>query len=237
MICANLQVIRQKIAEAAERSGRNPADIRLLAVSKRHGPEKIREAFQCGQVLFGENYLQEAKDKIARLDPAISWHFIGHLQSNKAKTAVELFQMVETVDRLKIAQTLNKHATALGKCLDILIQVNIGREKQKSGVEPQDAGQLLQEVGKLEHLRVRGLMTMPPNTASPEESRPYFKALKTMAVQFTATGLFAKRTPVELSMGMSGDFIVAVEEGATLVRVGTALFGKRAAADEAGQNF
>ncbi len=229
MICANLQMIRQKIAGAAERSGRKPDDIRLLAVSKRQGFEKVREAFQCGQVLFGENYLQEAKDKIARLDPSISWHFIGHLQSNKARTAVEFFQMVETVDRLKIAQALDNHAAALGRCLDILVQVNIGHEKQKSGVEPQDAGQLIQEVGKLKHLRVRGLMAMPPYAASPEKSRPYFKALKTMSVQFTAQGLFSQNSPVELSMGMSGDFIVAVEEGATLVRVGTALFGKRAA--------
>ncbi len=228
MICAKLQVIRQQIAEAAGRSGRNPDDVRLLAVSKRQGLEKIREAFQCGQLLFGENYLQEARDKIARLDPAISWHFIGHLQSNKAKTAVELFQMVETVDRLKIAQALDNHAAALSRCLDILIQVNIGREKQKSGVEPQHAGQLIQEVGKLTHLRVRGLMAMPPYAASPEESRPYFKALKNLAGQFTAAGLFSPDSPVELSMGMSGDFIVAVEEGATLVRVGTALFGERA---------
>ncbi len=227
MICARLQVIRQQIAEAAVQSGRNPDDIRLLAVSKRHGPEKIQEAFQCGQVLFGENYLQEARNKIARLDPAISWHFIGHLQSNKAKTAVGLFQMVETVDRLKIAQALNNHAAEFGRCLDILVQVNIGHEKQKSGVKPQDAGQLIREVGKLKHLRVRGLMTMPPHTASPEESRPYFKALKTMSVQFTAQGLFSQNLPVELSMGMSGDFIVAVEEGATLVRVGTAIFGDR----------
>ncbi|NIA04825.1 MAG: YggS family pyridoxal phosphate-dependent enzyme [Proteobacteria bacterium] len=228
MICAKLQEIRQQIAEAAERSGRNPDDVRLLAVSKRQGLGKIREAFQCGQLLFGENYLQEARDKIARLDPAISWHFIGHLQSNKAKTAVELFQMVETVDRLKIAQALDNHAAALGRCLDILVQVNIGREKQKSGVEPQHAGQLIQEVGKLTHLRVRGLMAMPPYAASPEESRPYFKALKNLAGQFTAAGLFSQDSPVELSMGMSGDFIVAVEEGATLVRVGTALFGERA---------
>lgn len=229
MICANLQVIRQKIAEAAERSGRNPDDIRLLAVSKRHGPDKVRKAFQCGQVLFGENYLQEARDKIARLDPSISWHFIGHLQSNKAKTAVELFQMVETVDRLKIAQALDNHAAALGRCLDILVQVNIGHEKQKSGVEPQHAGQLIQDVGRLRHLRVRGLMAMPPYAASPEESRPYFKALKTLSMQFAAQGLLSQNSPVELSMGMSGDFIVAVEEGATLVRVGTALFGERAA--------
>jgi len=226
MICSNIKDIWQRISEAAQKCGRQPEEIQLIAVSKRQETERIREAFQCGQTLFGENYLQEAAEKISRLDPSICWHFIGHLQSNKARQTAELFQVIETVDRFKIAQALNKHAVVLGKYLDILIQVNIGLEKQKSGIEPRYAEQLIRECMALEHLRVRGLMSIPPFTAHAENARPYFKALKDLSVQLTKKGLFSEFSP-ELSMGMSGDFTVAIEEGATLVRVGTAVFGER----------
>jgi len=202
-------------------------EIQLLAVSKRKDIEKINEAWQCGQNLFGENFVQEAESKIEQLDPAISWHLIGHLQSNKAKTAVRLFQLIETVDRMKLARTLDRHAAELNKLLDILVQVNIGQEPQKSGVLPHQAEQLIREIATLRHLRIRGLMTIPPFTDDPELSRPYFRALKKMADEFNKKGYFTPDAPLILSMGMTADYTVAVEEGATLVRVGTAIFGER----------
>ncbi len=228
MICANLDHIRNNIIKTAERSGRNPDEIQLLAVSKRMTVEKIEKACQCGQTLFGENFIQEAQAKIEQFDPSISWHFIGHLQSNKAKHAARLFQLVETVDRIKLAQALDRHAANFGKTLDILIQVNVGLEKQKTGVLPQDAESLIKEIGKLDHIRIRGLMTMPPYSDDPELSRPCFRSLKKMADEFVKKRYFTGEAPLILSMGMSTDYRVAIEEGATLVRVGTAIFGKRA---------
>lgn len=227
MISANLDHIRNVIARAAEKSGRSIDDIQLLAVSKRMNVEKIEEAWQCGQKLFGENFIQEAQAKIEQLDPAISWHFIGHLQSNKAKHAARLFQLIETVDRLKLAQALDRYAADFGKTLDILIQVNVGQEQQKSGVLPNNAEQLIREINQLKHLRVRGLMTMPPHADDPERSRPYFKSLKKIADEFNRKGYFTNGGQFILSMGMSADYSIAIEEGATLVRVGTAIFGKR----------
>ncbi len=227
VICTNLEKIRVKIADAARRSGRNPADILLLAVSKRMDIARIKEACECGQLLFGENFIQEAGEKIDRLDKSLSWHFIGHLQSNKAKTAARIFQMIETVDRLKIARALDRHAAAMDKSLDILVQVNIGREEQKSGVDPGNVEQFLHALGPLENLRVRGLMIMPPFSTEPEKSRPYFRALKKIADQLHEQGYFTAGSPPVLSMGMTNDYPVAVEEGSTLVRVGTAIFGPR----------
>lgn len=227
MISDNLITIRKQIAEAAFRSGRDPSEIELLAVSKRIGIEKIQEACRYGQLLFGENFVQEAREKIDQLDNNISWHFIGHLQSNKTKLAARLFQMIETVDRLKIAASLNKHAADIGKTLEILVQVNIGRERQKSGVAPENAERFLRDLGDMENLRVRGLMIMPPFSDDPESTRPYFRKLKEMADRFREQRYFADNDAVVLSMGMSEDFTIAIEEGSTLVRVGTALFGSR----------
>ncbi len=228
MICTNIAKIQQEIARAAKRSGRNPENIKLLAVSKRMDVIKIREAWSCGQKIFGENFVQEAQDKIPLLDPAISWHFIGHLQTNKAKAAARLFQLIETVDRLKLAQALNRYAAGLDKNLDILVQVNLGGEQQKSGVLPHHAERLMQEIRPLKNIRLRGLMTMPPYSQNPESSRPYFRSLKKMADEFNGKGYFTEDVPVILSMGMSADYTVAIEEGSTLVRIGTAIFGKRA---------
>lgn len=227
MICTNLSKIKKEIARVAKRCGRNPDDIQLLAVSKRKGKEEIEEAWSCNQKLFGENFVQEAQGKIESLDPAIDWHFIGHLQTNKAKSAVRLFRLIETVDRLKLAKVLNRHAADLNKVLDILIQVNVGGEQQKSGVLSQNAEQLVKQTASLKNLRVRGLMTMPPFNDDPELSRPYFKKLKIMADEFNQKGYFSPDYPLIISMGMSADYQVAIEEGATLVRVGTAIFGKR----------
>ena len=227
MIRDNLTRIRSQIEEAAARCGRDPGTIRLIAVSKRMPVEAVAEAYQAGQLIFGENYLQDAREKIEQVDRALQWHFIGHLQSNKARQAAELFQVVETVDRLKIARALDRHAGALNKTIDILIQVNVSREPQKSGIQPDEAQGLLEQIQPLLNLKVRGLMTMPPYGREPEESRPWFRALKQLSIQLADKGLFEDNEAVELSMGMSGDFVVAIEEGATLIRVGTAIFGPR----------
>lgn len=223
-IAKNLQDVRAAIAAAAQRSRRDPAAVRLVAVSKTVDLERIRAAIDAGQDLFGENYLQEAREKIAVLGKAVSWHLVGSLQSNKARGAVELFDLIHAVDRLKLAQALDAAAARLGKVQDVLIQVNQAGEATKSGVEPEAAPALIQEVARLPHLRILGLMTMPPWFPDPEAARPYFRALRILRDHLRGlTGL----PLTELSMGMSGDFAVAVEEGATLVRVGTAIFGSR----------
>ena len=227
MICDNLNRIRAQIRESAERCGRDPKGVKLVAVSKHMPVDAIAEAYKCGQLIFGENYLQDAKEKIEQIDNSFQWHFIGHLQSNKARTAAELFQVIETVDRLKIARSLNRYAGELNKTIEVLIQVNVGREPQKSGVLPDKAKRLIEDMRPLANLKVRGLMTMPPDGGEPEASRPRFRALKQLSVQLADEGLFENNDSVELSMGMSGDFTVAIEEGATLVRVGTAIFGPR----------
>ncbi|XOF34535.1 MAG: YggS family pyridoxal phosphate-dependent enzyme [Candidatus Electrothrix sp. YB6] len=229
MICSNVEHIRAVIRETALRCGRGPQDIELVAVSKRMPADAVDAAYQCGQTVFGENYLQDAEEKIRQCDPSVRWHFIGHLQSNKARTAAELFQMVETVDRLKIARALDKYAGRCSRKLDVLVQVNVGREPQKSGVLPEKARTLLREMQALPNLRVRGLMTMPPYGRAPDASRPWFRALRILSEELARDNLFYAKEKVALSMGMSGDFTVAIEEGATLVRVGTAIFGKRPA--------
>jgi pyridoxal phosphate enzyme (YggS family) len=223
-IAKNLEEVRRIIATACSKVGRDPAEVRLVAVSKTVAPERLREAIAASQNLFGENYIQEARDKIAALGRQVSWHLVGHLQSNKAKPAVELFDLIHAVDRLKLAKALDTAAAQQNKVQDVLIQVNQAGEDTKSGVAPEAAVTLLEEVAQLPHLRVRGLMTMPPWFTAPEAVRPYFKALRELRDRLQeASGLALP----ELSMGMSGDFAVAVEEGATLVRVGTAIFGHR----------
>ncbi|MDR2550563.1 MAG: YggS family pyridoxal phosphate-dependent enzyme [Desulfobulbus sp.] len=229
MVCDNLARIRETIARSARQAGRNPEAVKLVAVSKTVGTDSMLEAVQAGQILFGENYLQEAADKMTRLPALLQWHFIGHLQSNKAKQAAELFDVIETVDRWKVAAALDSHARLLGNPLSILLQVNIGREPQKSGVLPEQAELLLRKIVGETNLRVLGLMTMPPYSPDPEQSRPYFSALRQLAQRLASYDLFASNAEVELSMGMSSDYAVAIEEGATLVRVGTALFGQRQA--------
>jgi hypothetical protein len=227
MIHDNLAHILMAIAQTAKKAGRNPDDIKLVAVSKTVDIDLMRQAMENGQMLFGENYLQEAAEKISLFPPGVTWHFIGHLQSNKVKQAVELFDVIETVDRWKIAKALDNHSKILNKKTSILIQINTGREKQKSGVFPEEAETLLHQIAQETDLNVLGLMTMPPFFLDPEKSRPYFRELKELAKRFATLNLFADNTHVELSMGMSNDFPVAIEEGATFVRIGTALFGAR----------
>jgi pyridoxal phosphate enzyme (YggS family) len=223
-IARNLEEVKRRITAAARRSGRDPAAVKLVAVSKTVEVGRIKDAWDAGQKIFGENYLQEARPKIEALGEAASWHFIGHLQSNKAKAAVALFELIHGVDRLKLAQALNAAAAQTGKVQEILIQVNLGGEETKSGAPPEAAPALLREISRLPRLRVAGLMTMPPWFTDPEAVRPYFRALRELRERL----LQLEICPLpELSMGMSGDFETAIEEGATLVRIGTAIFGGR----------
>ncbi len=223
-IAPNLEKVRDRIKAAAQRAGRDPQKVRLVAVSKTVDAARIQEAVAAGQRLFGENYLQEARQKIAALGPDLCWHLVGHLQGNKAKGAVELFDLIHSVDRLKLAQTLDEAAARQGKIQAILIQVNLAAEETKSGAAPQAVPDLLAQVARLSHLRVMGLMTIPPWFDAPEAVRPYFQTLRALRDRWRVlSGLSLE----ELSMGMSGDFEVAVEEGATLVRVGTDIFGSR----------
>ena len=226
-VAENIETIRARIRAAAERAGRDPRSVRLVAVSKHQPFAAIREAMAAGQVIFGENYLQEAEDKVAALGQGLAWHCIGHLQSNKARTAAEIFACIETLDRLKLAKALETRLAELGKTMPVLVQVNVGGEAQKAGVAPEKAEQLCRELQQFPHLELQGLMTMPPFVENPEESRGCFRQLRLLGEELAAQGLLGLHGPVQLSMGMSGDFEVAVEEGATLVRVGTALFGGR----------
>ena len=223
----NLAEINRRLMDAARRAGREPAEVRLVAVTKTVSPERLQEAVAAGQSLFGENYVQEAKAKMASLGPGLTWHFIGHLQSNKARVAAELFDLIHSVDRLSLAQALEQAAGRLGKVQNILLQVNLAGEESKSGTAPANAQALLLAISQMPHLRVQGLMTMPPWFDEPERVRPYFKELRELRERLRCLNLVEGDLP-ELSMGMTGDFEVAVAEGATLVRIGTAIFGRRA---------
>lgn len=226
-VAENIEVIRTRMRAAAQRVGRDPHSVRLVAVGKHQPLEAIREAMAAGQTVFGENYLQEAEAKIAALGQSAAWHCIGHLQSNKARIAAEIFDCIETVDRLKLAKALEARLAELGKIMPVLVQVNVGGEAQKAGVAPEEAGQLCRALQQFPHLSLQGLMTMPPFVEDQEESRGYFRRLRLLGEELAAQGFLGRQGVVELSMGMSGDFEVAIEEGATLVRVGTALFGER----------
>lgn len=223
----NIQRIRKEIAEAALRSGREPSAVRLMAVTKTVDDARILEAIEAGVDIMGENYIQEAKRKIETMDVDVKWHMIGHLQSNKAKYAVRLFDMVHSVDRMGLAAELNKRSAAGGRVTDILVEVNVSGEESKSGVRAEEAPALVREIASLENLSIRGLMTMPPWFDNPEDARPYFIALRELRDKIAAEEIPGVDLR-ELSMGMSGDYIVAVEEGATIVRIGTAIFGARA---------
>ncbi|RKX62341.1 MAG: YggS family pyridoxal phosphate-dependent enzyme [Thermodesulfobacteriota bacterium] len=229
MISQNLQELKFRIAEAAQRSGRRPEDVRLLAVTKTVSMDRIREAISSGQRLFGENYVQEAAQKLESLGDLYhetTWHFIGHLQRNKAKLAVQLFDCVETVDNLKLARALDRYAKAAGKRLSVYVQVNVARDLKKSGLSPEELPFFLKEASELSGIDICGLMTMPPWEPEPESLRPWFSTLRELRDEMNA-GLGHSPGLRELSMGMSQDFETAIEEGATVVRIGTALFGRR----------
>ena len=225
---ANLIKVRQRIHTACQRAGRMPEEITLVAVSKKMEAARVAAAIAAGQRVFGESYLQEAEAKIPGLPPAC-WHCIGHLQSNKAKKAARLFDLIQTVDSEKLAARLAAARNEMGADdLDILLQVNIGEEPQKFGVPPLETPALARAVAAIKGVRLCGLMAIPPWNPDPEASRPFFRRLADLAADLAAKGVLPA-DEYELSMGMSHDFEVAIEEGATMIRVGTALFGPRPA--------
>lgn len=221
----NYYAVTEGIRKAAEQAGRDPSSIRLVAVSKKQDAEKLRVLWSCGQRIFGENRVQEARVKIPDMPSGGEWHFIGGLQTNKAKEAVEWFDVIESVDRLDLATELQKRAEEAGKKLRVFLEVNVGGEAAKHGCGPEKAGELLNQVRGLGRLEVQGLMAIPPFREDPENARPFFRQLREIRNRLEQeTG---EALP-ELSMGMSHDYAVAIAEGATLVRIGTALFGPRA---------
>ena len=219
--------IKQIIEAKAKECKRDPDDIQIVAVSKTKSVEAVESAVKAGVEILGENYIQEAVQKIEALEShPVSWHFIGHLQSNKAKYAVPAFDLIHTVDRVKLAKEIEKQAEKINKVQDILIQVNIGEEDSKSGAPKENALSLAKEIGGMKHLALKGLMSMPPFFDEPDKARPYFRELAELKEKINNAGVPGVFL-TELSMGMSGDYEVAIEEGATMVRIGTSIFGKR----------
>ncbi len=230
----NLLRVIERIEKAARRAARDSKEVKLVAVSKTVEVARIKEAIEAGVTIFGENYVQEAQKKIeeigklAATEPlgkggSVSWHFIGHLQSNKAKYAVRLFDMIHSVDSIPLAEELNRRAEQAGQVIKVMIEVNLSKEATKSGTDEEQLLKLARRIQNLKHLSLEGLMTMPPYFDSPEMSRPYYVALRELKEKMAKEGISSQ----ELSMGMSNDFEVAIEEGATFVRVGTSIFGPR----------
>ncbi len=228
MLLENASRIFKKICHAAMKAGRSPEDIKLIAVTKTISPEIVREAVDIGLRIFGENRVQEARDKILALQPYtsqsnIQWHLIGHLQKNKAKYAVQLFDLIHTVDSIELAEELNKQALKSAKIQKVLIQVMLSEEETKHGIAENDLMKLLNGIKLFKNIELLGFMTMPPYFENPENARPYFRRLREIRDGLQKEGFHL----LELSMGMSNDFEIAIEEGATMVRVGTAIFGER----------
>jgi len=224
MIAENFARVRAQIAEAAARCGRRAEEVTLIAVSKTHGPEEVREAVAAGQVLFGENRVQEARAKAPLLPGALQWHLIGHLQSNKVRQALGLFERIQSIDTVEMARDVNRVAGELGLFPKVFLEVNVAGERSKFGFQPEALRARMEELLALDRVTVDGLMTIPPYASEPEDARVYFAALRELRDRLSTE--FGVALP-ELSMGMSGDFAAAIEEGATFVRVGTALFGER----------
>ncbi len=227
-LSGNLTKVRQMIDQAAEKAGRNPAEIKLVAVSKTHPASVLREAINLGANILGENKVQEAEGKINEIGrDAAEWHLIGHLQSNKARKAVELFDVIHTLDSLKLAERLERICVEEKREeLSVLVQVDLANESTKSGIPVENLPELIAYLKKCECLKFDGLMIIPPFFKNRESVRPYFKALRELRDDLLTQNVFANKTG-ELSMGMSHDFELAIEEGATIVRVGTAIFGER----------
>jgi PLP dependent protein len=227
-VAGNYHKILDRIGEATGKCGRRAKEIKVLGAAKSQSVESVRAAIVAGVSLIGENYVQEAQEKKAQITQPVEWHMIGHLQRNKAKAAAELFDLIETLDSVALARELEKQGRQKGKKLRALVEVNLAGEESKSGIAKADLASLLEAIATLDHVAVEGLMTVPPFREEPEESRPYFRELRELKDKFNA-----QRIPhidlQELSMGMTHDYPVAIEEGATIVRVGTALFGPRKA--------
>lgn len=225
-ISDNLKAIQDRIVTAAKRAGRESSSVQLVTVSKTVHPDRIKEAVAAGAKILGENRVQEAREKIEVLGQVASWHFIGALQSNKAKYVVKLFDLIHSVDSVALALEIDRQAAKIGKVQDVLIEVSIAGEETKAGAEIENVATLVREASKLNNIRVKGLMTIPPFLPDPEEVRPYFRTLRELAQRIAEENI-PNVSMQELSMGMSNDFEVAVEEGATMVRVGSAIFGER----------
>jgi pyridoxal phosphate enzyme (YggS family) len=219
----NLLRVMEKIEKAARKIGRNPNEIKLVAVSKTVEAARIMEAIEAGVSILGENYVQEAQKKIEEIGRPVSWHFIGHLQTNKAKYAIRLFDMIHSLDSVPLAEELNRRAEQADRVMKVMIEVNLSKEATKFGTDEEVVVNLAKRIQNLNHLSLEGLMTMPPYFDSPELSRPYYIALRELKEKMVKEGVPMK----DLSMGMSNDFEIAIEEGATYVRVGTAIFGPR----------
>jgi pyridoxal phosphate enzyme (YggS family) len=219
----NLLRVMERIEKAAKTVGRNPEEINLVAVSKTVESARIKEAIEAGVSILGENYVQEAQKKIDEIGRTVSWHFVGHLQSNKAKYAVRLFDMIHSLDSISLAEELNRRAEKEGRTMNAMIEVNLSGEATKFGAEEARVFDIAQRVLNLSHLSLVGLMTMPPYFDDPRLSRPYYIRLRELKEKMIKEGIQLR----ELSMGMSNDFEIAIEEGATFVRVGTAIFGER----------
>lgn len=220
-----LKRIKERIAHAAERAGRDPASVLLMGATKDVDPERLRDAFALGLRDFGENRMQEALPKIAALGAGPRWHFIGHLQRNKAKQAVEYFEMIHSIDTPALARAVDRAAGAAGKRVEVLIEVNVGAETTKYGAAPAEVDALVRALRECRHLSPIGLMTVAPESRDPEAVRPFFRSLRVLRDRLRSGSVGEDFR--ELSMGMSGDFEIAVEEGATIVRVGRAIFGER----------
>jgi len=224
----NISTVYKRISHAAMRAGRRPEDIKLIAVTKTLSLQRITDAIDAGLRVFGESRIQEALKKVTSNElqvtsSKIEWHLIGHLQKNKAKTAVELFDMIQSIDSIELAKTIDRHALEAGKVQHVLIQVKLSHEDSKHGILKGNFLTNIREIGKLKNLNLRGLMTIPPFSENPEDSRRYFRELRTLRDESRMPGY---ELP-ELSMGMTNDFEIAIEEGATMVRIGTAIFGDR----------
>ena len=227
-VADNIRRIRETMAEAARRSGRSASAVRLMAVTKTVDDDRILTAIRAGVEILGENYIQEARRKIDKMGNPCEWHMIGHLQTNKAKYAVRLFDMIHSLDRLELAAELDRRARADRRVMKVLIEVNVAGEETKSGIPLASARDLVRAVAPLENLSIQGLMTMPPWFDDPEEARPFFRALRELRDRITAE-VIDRVEMRELSMGMTGDYAVAIEEGATIVRIGRGVFGDRPA--------
>lgn len=227
MIAQNVETVRNRIRQACLRCGRSPEDVRLVAVSKTFGADRIREAIEAGQLEFGENFVQELKEKRQQLhDDRVNWHFVGHLQTNKVKYIAEYIHLIHSVDSLHLAEEIQKRAEKIGREIEVLIEVHTTDEATKWGVLPSEAVDLIKSVSRLRHVRVRGLMTMGPFSDDPNNSRPSYRQLQEIRQKVLREGI-ENVSMAELSMGMTHDFEVAIGEGATIVRLGTAIFGER----------
>lgn len=226
MLKENLASVERKIAEACERAGRSRDEVTLIAVSKTKPVEMLEEVYRAGARNFGENKPQEIRDKFPQLPDDIRWHMIGHLQRNKIKYIIDKVCMIHSVDSVRLAQAIDEAAAKAGIVMPVLVEVNVAGEESKDGIRPEDAEQFVREISVFSHIRVEGLMTIAPFTENPEENRPYFRKLNKLCVDIQQKNI-DNVSMCKLSMGMTGDYEIAIEEGATMVRVGTGIFGER----------